>query len=824
MGKSTSESSLESASNLDLMSNSDVNSSLNTKSGPRLISVANRLPFSLSSQGQTVTVSSGGLVSALSGAHIEGERIWLGSAPNGLTSENWPEIEKLLSRELNRLTWTCHPLFVPPTVYNSYYNGTCNDVLWPLLHYQPEFVDFNYPSWHAYREVNELMANEIAAISNDDDLIWIHDFHLFLVPSYLRRLRPKLKTGFFLHVPFPSSEVFRQLPVREEILSSLLDSNLIGFHDYSYLRHFSSTVLRLLGIDSRMLEIEGTSHTTHLGVFPVSIDSDYFMTQTNSKEVRALAKTVAKPYFQFLGVDRLDYIKGIDLKLKAFAALLRTHPEVREQVGLLQVAVPTRPDVPIYNKLAHDIAGQIGEINGEFSTPNWTPIQYIHANVQSDELIALYREADALIVSSKRDGMNLVALEYVASQDVDENPGVLLLSEFTGAVSALSHTLSINPWDIQDFANKLFISMRMPKEEKTQRIKIMQEQIQNYTATDWAQTFIKKLNSCHDSENSINYQQFTSQPFTENQQRDLLKFDPLPHQPPIINADNFWIERISNQIMISSPQHVTLFLDYDGTLVPIRTIPELAVLPKDVRSKLRRIIERYSHWLEIVIISGRTSEFLFSQFESLAIDYGVHLAAEHGAKYFDPHTQHWNERIHRQRASWYPTALKIMSDYAARVPASHIERKSYSIAWHYRQSPREFADFQSLKLAAELEMGLANLPVGIIRGKCVIEVRASEADKGVFAHSFLEPHSDGAKSSFALAFGDDRTDEDLYSALIGRGCSIKIGLGASLANFALISQSQLMPFLECLLATLDARINCQESHSGRSLEAQSPGI
>ncbi len=738
----------------------------------RWITVANRLPFSLSSDGNKVTQSSGGLVSALSGVKTKGERLWVGTAPDHLTPQAWPQLQKTLSAGSN--TWEYHPVFTPKDLYDSYYNGLCNDVLWPLLHYQPELVAFDMKHWKSYVEVNERIAREIAEIARPDDLVWVHDFHLFLVPKILKSLRPELRIGFFLHVPFPSSELFRQLPVREEILDSLLASDLVGFHDYAYLQHFCSSTLRLLGIESQFLSIRRGNRTTRLGVFPVSIDTDHFVKRSKESKVKTLSKEMAKPHFQFLGVDRLDYMKGLDLKLKAFRTLLHRFPQYREKVSLLQVAVPTRQGVPVYMELARETARLVGEINGEFSTPNWTPIQYIHASVTFDQMLALYRTSDALLVSSKRDGMNLVALEFIASQDTDR-PGVVLLSEFAGAISTLSHTIPVNPWDLEDTARKMQLAMEMPKQEKVARLETMQNYLKKYTATNWAETFIAEL---------------------EKQEPE------LSEGPPIIAVDHQALKPIVDRLMETAPSRLTLFLDYDGTLVPIESSPELAVLTPELRKKIRGLC-RYP-WLDLVIISGRDSRFLDKQFEEIP----VIMAAEHGAKAFDPTTGRWQRRIHRSRSIWYPTALKIISDYAARVPYSQVEKKHFAIAWHYRQSPQDYAELQSRKLAQELELGLANLPVSILRGKKVIEVRAVEADKGVFASDYMG-NQDPDHSSVALALGDDRTDEDLFHAVKGRGLSVRVGSGPSSADFALGSQTQVVDFLLNLTAMIDSRLRPQ---------------
>lgn len=743
----------------------------------RWVTVANRLPFSLGKDG-SVRPASGGLVSSLSGVRWQeekgGERLWVGCAPEGLTPADWPRLEKSLAAGSTGQNWIYQPVFAPKNLYDSYYNGICNDALWPLLHYQPELVRFDRAHWKAYCEINQSIATEILRIAREDDLVWVHDFHLFLVPKLIKAIQPRLRVGFFLHVPFPSSELLRQFPEREEILSSLLEADLVGFHDYSYLQHFCTSVLRILGVESEFLRIRRGSRTTRLGVYPVSIDTEQFVRKTRDTKVRALARTMERPQFVFLGVDRLDYMKGLDLKLMAYRTLLRKFPQYREKILLIQIAVPTRQGVPVYNRLARETAQLVGEINGEFSTPNWSPIQYIHGSVNNDQLVALYRSADALLVNSKRDGMNLVALEYIASQDQDR-PGVVLISEFAGASSTLSHAISINPWDLEDTSRKMQIAMEMPKQEKHFRLQAMQRYLKHYTATDWAESFIADLASGQSPADSG--QKTTG-----------------------IDATPASVERLRAELIPSPPApgaRLAMFLDYDGTLVPINDSPELAVITTDVVRVIRQIGR--VPWIDTIIISGRDSRFLEKQFVGL----NVHIAAEHGAKCFDPATKRWQRRVHRHRSVWYPAALKIMSDYALRVPRSQIEKKHFAISWHYRQAPQEYAEVQARKLAQELELGLANLPVTILRGKKVVEVRAMEADKGVFASSFLDLAVPG---TVALALGDDRTDEDLFRAVKGRGVSIRVSsadeIGPTEADYALASQSLVLELLANLTSSL----------------------
>ncbi len=732
----------------------------------RWIIVSNRLPFKLKADG-TFAQASGGLVTAIGGIHTEGkvERIWMGGAPEGLTELNWSKKKTQQAKD----DWQHLPVFVDETLYDEFYNGFCNDVLWPILHYQNDFVHFSDHAWNAYIKVNQLFAQKLAAFAKPDDLIWIHDYHFFLLPQFLRRLRPDLKIGFFLHVPFPSSEVFRQLPVRETILESLLAADLIGFHDYAYLHHFSSSLTRILGIDSSLLSVKSGAHTTRLGVFPVSIDTAEFKSKAAKPEVAILEKRYReKGQFMFLGVDRLDYIKGLDLKLCAFKSLLERYPEVRGKVSLLQVAIPTRTGSPEFIKLYQETSRLIGEINGTYSRPDWTPIHYIYNSVNSDELMAIYKASDALLVTSKRDGMNLVALEYIVTQSL-ERPGVVLLSEFTGALSTLSHTVRINPWNADDTADKMKLAMEMPKQEKIHRLQAMQKYLDGYTATDWARLFLQDLEST----------------------------TPAAQGAELFLPTRDSVDELAKKIATKMGNNgkVTLFLDYDGTLVPIEESPELATLPSSTRQWINDFGKR--PWLNLVMVSGRDARFLSKQFSGTEIP----LAAEHGGSFLDISKNKWIRRVHQPRTTWYQSAQKIMSHYSMRVPRSRVEKKRFSLAWHYRQSPNEYAGYMARKLADELETGLANLPVTIVRGKKVIEVRASEADKGVFTNWYLEHY---APSTFPLAFGDDRTDEDMFRAVRGRsGMSFKIGVTDTSADYMLEVQAQVLPFLSALIGRLD---------------------
>lgn len=715
------------------------------------LTVSNRLPITISSDQERLVSGSGGLITAIRGIGAD-HLSWIGGVPGNISESKWKRLYK---------TWKgkedLQPIMIDPELYNSYYNGFCNDLLWPLLHYENGKTISRGSDWEAYQKVNELFAEKIIKKVRPDETIWIHDFHLFLLPKLLREKRKKLKIGFFLHVPFPSSEVFRQLPQRKEILESLLQSNLIGFHDYSYLRHFCSSVLRILGADTSELAIEHNGFTSRLGVFPVSIDTKNIRKKSLSPETKKISAEFKTKHFSFLGVDRMDYSKGLLQKLNAFQNFLRKNPQYIEKVRLIQVGIPTRTDVPEYIDLRNKVNQMVGEINGEFGTVNWVPVSYINNSIPFDQLVALYQSADALLVTSKRDGMNLVTLEYIASQR-KESPGVVILSEFTGALSMLNNTLAVNPWDPDEISQAMKRAIEMKHEEKLKRWQDMLSFLTGYSAVDWANSFMGQLNM-------------------ETKQAK---------GPEVLLPSKRNVTKIAKVFKKQYSGKPNVFLDYDGTLVPIKEKPEEAVLNKAIRNKLNQLAKEK---LNIVVVSGRPSEFLSAQFNNS----NLHLVAEHGATELRPSDGKWRKRISAFKSHWYPSALRIMQDYASRVQGSHVEKKAYSISWHYRQASEDYGLYQSLKLQEELEMVFANQPVTILRGKKVLEVRAAEANKGYFVSHYLDNFNEPVP---AIAIGDDETDEDMFQEIKNRGLSIKVGTQNTCADFRIESQHDILPFLE----------------------------
>lgn len=720
--------------------------------GQRILIASNRLPMTFDPASGKITPSSGGLVTAIRGVRWEGDVVWVGTIPASVAAEAGEAFEKVHDG------FQFTPVPVSEEDYAAYYGGFSNGALWPLLHYESDRVDFQWPQWKAYREVNRAFAEKIAEIAAPDDLVWIHDYQLFLVPHFLREMAPRLRIGFFLHVPFPSSEMFRQLPVREEILSSLLDADLVGFHDYSYLRHFCTSIQLLLGVESNMLTVEHRDRVGRLGVFPVSIDSRQIRECAESEGVKARAKEYEEkrpcPH-TILGVDRLDYTKALDLKLLAFREMLQQFPELVGKVALMQIAVPTRGEVPEYQRLKATVEQLVGEINGQFGAPHYVPVQYIHDTVDFDELIALYRAAELLLVTSKRDGMNLVALEYLLAQK-PEKPGVVLLSEFTGAWSTLSGVIPINPWDTAKTGRAMGQAILNPNPDRVERHAMMLKYLNRYDATAWASAFLKQLSYASD--------------LAEARKTSVLD----PENPP------------SPVVEILKSERCVLFLDYDGTLTGIRDRIEDATLGPETRKLLVALAA--TRGTEVVIVSGRSRAFLEAQFR----DVDVTLAAEHGAIFRV--NRDWVSRSPTDRASWFSLAHRIMDDYTERVPHSFVEEKEFGLAWHFRRSPVEFAAYQSRKLYEDLDSAFSNLPARVFGGKRVIEARAIEGDKGLFARYFLglEAYREGAG---VLALGDDVTDEDLFGALNEVGATIKIGREPSKARYRLVGQPLVHTFL-----------------------------
>jgi trehalose 6-phosphate synthase/phosphatase len=559
-----------------------------------------------------------------------------------------------------------------------------------------------------------------------------------LFPQMLRDRIPEARIGYFLHVPFPSSEIFRLLPQREQLLRGVLGADLVGFHTASYLRHFASSVLRLTSTPAQVDRIRWRHGEVRLGVFPMGIDAADFSDRAASPEVAALVREHRHEGMKLLvGVDRLDYTKGIPRRLLAFEALLQRHPELRGRVRLVQVAVPSRERVEAYQEFRGQVDALVGRIHGAFATATWSPINYLYRGLSRTEIIALYRAADAVLVTPLRDGMNLVAKEFVASRP--DGDGVLLLSEFAGAASELAEALRLNPYDVEGTAELMHDALRMPEEERRTRMAGLRNRVMKRDVHVWARAFVDQLEAAGTA--------------------------PSPAlRPSSASSLSAALERAR------AARNLVLLLDYDGTLVPFVPTPELAMPDGALVALLRRLTA--DRRLDVHVVSGRRRDTLARWLGALPL--GLH--AEHGL---------WSRAAGGEwvKASvpdfrWRDSALRILDDFADRTPGAFVEEKTAGLAWHFRAADPEYGEAQARELSVHLSALLSNEPVELLQGDKVIELRPHGIDKGRIARSVLER---APAEPLVLAAGDDRTDEDLFAALPEGALAIHVGPSESRA-------------------------------------------
>ncbi|KAJ2784728.1 Trehalose-6-P synthase/phosphatase complex synthase subunit [Coemansia javaensis] len=701
----------------------------------RLIVVSNRLPVTLAQDGDewSFKLSSGGLVSALSGLKREMSFTWVGWPGKDFGAEDRKKIDALLHEN------SCSAVYLDDETAEQYYNGFANSILWPLFHYHPGEMNFEEVAWDAYQRANMAFAEALLDVVQDGDLVWVQDYHLMLLPRMLRQMLDArglrgVKIGWFLHTPFPSSELYRILPVRREILEGVLAADLLGFHTYDYARHFLSSCTRILGLAATPNSVESDGRVVHVGTFPIGIDPEQFAVALGTEPVRQRLGEFERQFAGMrvvVGVDRLDYIKGVPQKLLAFEHLLASHPEYVGKVVLVQVAVPSRGDVEEYKQLISCVNELVGRINGRFGTVEYTPIHFLHKSVNFTELVSLYAVSDVCLITSTRDGMNLVSYEYVASQQ--QRHGVLVLSEFAGAAQSLAGSIIINSWNIEEVADAVHQALAMPAEQREANFNTLHRYVTKYTAAYWGMSFIGEL------------------------KRVSREADELALVPQLTAA-------LAGGRFAESSRRL-LLLDYDGTLSPTRTIPEFARPSPKALSTLRRLSELPNTL--VYVVSGRTREHMDRWFEG--IDVG--LVAEHGVFYRHPSTAgvagdsgDWRCLVERPDPQWRGTVLPLFQHYTERTPGSFVEEKEVDIAWHYRNTDPEFGVWQANELAINLERVLAHLPLIIVNGGKTVEVRPAHVDK---AHAFRAILADlaGAPFDFIAAVGDGRGDENVFTYL-----------------------------------------------------------
>lgn len=719
----------------------------------RLLLVSNRLPVTLrrSRSGKTeIFRSSGGLIAGVAPVHQSEGGLWFGYPGEHVDDD----ARAALDRE------RYVPLTISASEMRRYYSGYSNSSLWPLFHYLVTHASFNRQDFEAYKAVNERFADTIVERAEPDDTIWIHDYQLMLLPGMVRERLPSARIGFFLHISFPSSEVFGLLPQREEILRGLAGADLIGVHTYDYARHLISSFRRYLGVFGHegTINIDGRSVEVAAHPIGISVEENRERAYSPTAENRvADLMTDMRGRQVLLGVDRLDYTKGLPLKLEAFRTLLMDYPQWRDKIVLVQIAVPSRTNIASYREQKAEVERLVGDINGTFGGPGHVPIHYIYRSIPAAELGALYRVADVAVVTPIRDGMNLVAKEYIAVHS--DAPGVLVLSEFAGAASELGEAIRVNPHDVAGTAQAMNQALAMPAEERQARMRTMFRRVQGNDVHAWYRRFRRALD------------------------RDAGTDIALPvHYTP---------ETLARKLApgFVSAKRSLIMLDYDGTIREFVDEPTAASPTEEILATLENLAS--IDGVRVVIVSGRDHKLL----GTWLTDAGVGLVAEHGRWFRLAPEQEWERYGDPADQSWKAHVRSVLSQYVDRVPGSLIEEKEASLTWHYRKSPDDLARWQARELANYLEEFLANEPLEVMVGAKNVEVRQFGANKGT-AYSHIQEKI--GPFDFEIAIGDDLTDEDLFEAVPSSTTSIHVGPEPSRADMSLSSPDAVRIFLRSL--------------------------
>ena len=724
----------------------------------RIIFISNRLPITVKkgAAGFEYHESIGGLTTGLKSYHQQSGNIWIGWL--GLADDEMaPEDKNPILQRLKE-QHKCWPVFLSQQEIDDYYYGFCNNTIWPLFHYFTDKTETDPATWKAYQDVNQKFFGVLETIIEENDTIWIHDYHLMLLPRLIKEKYPQTQVGFFLHIPFPSFEIFRLLVSREAILLGLLGADLIGFHTYDYVRHFLSSVRKLLGLDHNFNKISyDEGRYILVDAFPMGIDYDYFVQDYAGQvgtEIARLAEQVDSKIV--LSVDRLDYTKGIPERIKAFSRFLENYPEHHRKIRFYLIVAPSREEADSYIDLLKEIEELISKINGKYGTVNWMPVWFFFRSFSQQDLIYFYRHADVMLVTPLRDGMNLVAKEYIASRTDYE--GMLVISETAGASSELSEALIVNAQNFDAIAASIKIALEMPEDEKRARNQLMHKRLQRYNVEFWAREFLSTLKaSAADSRQNMAVNDLEKCSF-----------------------------RIEHAYQYS--HHRVLFLDYDGTLVGFNSIPEQAKPDQELIRLLSDLANDPKN--TVVIVSGRDKYIMEEWFG----DLNIHILASHGLWLRHPHEKEWTMTAPLDN-DWKDSVRPILMLYTDRTPGSFIEEKDYSLAWHYRQCEPEMLAVKLSEIRENLMDLTRSTTLGLQEGNKVLEVKDTRVNKGYVSSLFIQNNN----FDFILGAGDDYTDEDLFLSLPPGSFSIKIGMDNTNAKYQLKSWQSMRRLLSRLV-------------------------
>lgn len=719
----------------------------------KLVIVANRLPIVVKSIDPFLASKSpGGLVSGiltfLKKANIS-NWLWMGWLGTNIKKNDFNKIKEFIHREYNYI-----PVYISDKLMDRFYNGFCNKTLWPLFHSMPAIATYERINWESYVEVNRIFADTLLQSIDIDTktYIWIHDYHLMLLPKIIRERVFNANIGFFLHIPFPPPEIFSLLPWKKELLHGLLGSDLIGFHIYEYTINFLRTLVRVLRIESNIRELFYQDRIIRVDTFPMGIDFKLFNSMTGiDDKIENIKKAVSNKKIIF-SVDRLDYTKGIYNRLLAYEEFLKTNENFRGKVVLIMNVVPSRENVEHYARMKRQIEEKISQINGTFGNIEWVPVIYQYKSLDIQDLVAYYRASDVILITPFKDGMNLIAKEFVASRS--DLKGVLILSEFAGSSKELGEAIIVNPNSIDELCEAIKVALTSSLEEQKSKLKVMQERLEKYDILKWENDFMEAFNIILSKRNFFKTKEI----------------------------DEIILQKIISNFKISKKK--LFLLDYDGTLVAIKNSPGLAILDQEVKEILFKLSNLKDS--KVVIISGRRKDQLEEYFK----DLNVVVVAEHGCWVRDQYSGSWkatctpNNEIKKK-------IKEIMEYYTYKLPFSFVEEKDFTVAFHYRLSEIELAGSRIAELLDELKFLVSNTEYGVLMGNKVLEVRPLAVNKGTISYSFTQQGYD-----FVLAIGDDTTDEDMFKALPSDSITIKVGLGPSYAKYYLPSQTEVIKLLK----------------------------
>ncbi|XP_077238245.1 putative alpha,alpha-trehalose-phosphate synthase [UDP-forming] 9 [Tasmannia lanceolata] len=694
------------------------------------------------------------------------EAIYVGCLKADVDLSQQDEIAQLLYEKFR-----CVPTFLPAEIQNKFYHGFCKHHLWPLFHYMLPLspnhgARFDRSMWQAYVSANKIFADKVMEVINpDEDYVWIHDYHLMVLPSFLRKRSNRVKLGFFLHSPFPSSEIYRTLPVRDEILRALLNSDLIGFHTFDYARHFLSCCSRMLGLDYESkrgyIGLEYYGRTVSIKILPAGIHMGQL------KSVLSLSDTATKvrelkEQFEgktvLLGVDDMDLFKGISLKFLALGQLLEQHPELKGKVVLVQIANPARSRGQDAQEVQNETNVVAAKINEMYGYAGYEPIILINGPVSTLDKVAYYTISECCVVNAVRDGMNLISYKYTVCRqgtpaldmalgiDTNASPrkSIIVVSEFIGCSPSLSGAIRVNPWNIDAVSDAMNLAITMPEAEKQLRHEKHYKYISSHDVAYWAQSFYQDLErACRDHFHrrcwGIGFG---------------LGFRVVALGP---NFRKISVEHIAPAYKAANSR--VILLDYDGTVMPQASINKTP--SSEVISILNSLCGDPKNI--VFIVSGRGKESLsmwFSPCKNLGI------SAEHG--YFTRWNSDspWESCLLATDFEWKNIAEPVMKLYTETTDGSYIEHKESALVWHHQEADPDFGSCQAKELLDHLENVLANEPVVVKRGQHIVEVKPQGISKGIVVENVISTTlSRGKPPDFVLCIGDDRSDEDMFESL-----------------------------------------------------------